>query len=118
PPTTIFDACASRPAVAARALPITASASIGARAIAHLRRALIYRLLLGPLEGLQSTGRYLVKDFPDSRSPRAFESLTAPANSILGRPVPNGVGPGVSECAVVGEDLEVVEALPAGSLEC
>ena len=68
-----------------------------------------------PLGGLHGTGRYLVNRRSDSRLPHAFEGSRARGGQLLGGPVPQGVRPCVPEAPVVGKDLEVVEAVPAGS---
>src|SRR5207244_859439 len=67
-------------------------------------------VLIGRLHG---TGRYLVKRHSDSRLPDALERLLPPPGELVRRNVPQRVGPRVAKGAVVGEDLEVVVAVPA-----
>src|SRR5437763_1934746 len=67
--------------------------------------------------GLHGTGRYLVNRPSDSLAPHALEGVLRTARKLPRRHVPQRVGPRVPERAVVGEDLHVVVALPAGGLE-
>src|SRR2546427_364333 len=103
-------------AVAATAVPIAASATAAATATTHLPRLLML-LLPVVIPRLESTPRYPVNGLPDSPLPDPVERLPAAACQLGGRDVPERVRPHVSEGAVVAEDLQVVEALPAGAVE-
>src|SRR5262245_47906159 len=114
----MMGAFAWRPLFAASALPIRASASTAAAAIANLPRALIYASSWIPqLLGLHGTGRYLVTLGSVSRFPHAFERVLRPPCQLVGGQIPERVGPCVAERSVVGEDLDVVVAVPACCLD-
>src|SRR5256714_12186165 len=117
PPITIGGFAALR-LVAASALPITASASRAAAATANLPRPLIYASSWSPQSlGLDGTGRYLVNRASDSSVPDRLECLPGPPRDLVGRDVPKRIRPGVPEGSVVGEDLDVVVAVPAGGFQ-
>src|SRR5262249_26367342 len=70
-----------------------------------------------PATGLDGTGRYLVNLCSVSRLPRAFERVLCLPRELLPWNVPQRVRPRIAEGAVVGEDLDVVVAVPAAGLE-
>src|SRR3954470_7249360 len=103
---------------AASALPIRASARTAAAAIANLPRPLMYMPPLGFLSlELDGTGRYLVNLGPVSGLPCPLEGFPRGCRKLACGNLPEGIRPRVPKAAVVREDLDVVVALPPGSVE-